>query len=265
MSLNVAVSGAAGRMGRKLVSLVITEPDTELASACEAPGHPDLGRDAGELAGMGPVGVPVTDGIGGSPEVIVDFSAPEGAARAARKASEIGCPLVTGTTGLDAHVKAEIESAAGRVPVLTAANFSLGVNLLYSLVRRAAEVLGPGYDVEIVEAHHNQKADAPSGTALRLGEAAAAVLHRDPRKDFVHGRSGKPGPRGASEIGFHAVRAGDVVGEHTVIFGGHGERVELVHRAHTRDTFMHGALRAARFLVGRPAGRYSMAQVLGLE
>ncbi len=265
MSLRIAVSGAAGRMGRRIVSLVIAEPDTELASACEQAGHPDLGRDAGELAGCGPVGIKLTDGIGGSPEVIVDFSSPEGAARAARKAAEIGVPLVTGTTALGAKERAEVESAAGRVAVLSAPNFSVGVNLLFRLAGEVAQALGPGYDVEIVEAHHNQKADAPSGTALRLGEAVAAALKRDPKKDFTHRRSGKPGARQPTEIGFHAVRGGDIVGDHVVIFAGPGERVELVHRAHTRDTFAHGALRAARFVVGKPAGRYTMAQVLGLE
>ncbi len=265
MALRVAVSGAAGRMGRRVVSLVVAEPDAELACACECAEHPDLGRDAGELAGCGELGVKLTDGIGGEPDVIVDFSTPEGAARAARKAEEIGCPLVTGTTALGPAEKAVIESAAGRVPVLTAPNFSLGVNLLFKLVGQVASALGNAYDVEIVEVHHNRKADAPSGTALRLGEAVAAALRRDTTKDFTHGRSGKPGPRGPSEIGFHAVRAGDVVGDHTVIFAGPGERVELVHRAHTRDTFVHGALRAARYLVGKPAGRYTMEQVLGLE
>jgi len=265
MSLRIAVSGAGGRMGRRVVSLVMAEPDLELASACEGEGHPDLGRDAGEVAGAGPVGIPITDGIGGEPEVIIDFSLPAGAARAARKAAEMGIPLVTGTTGLGAKERAELESAAGRVPVLEAPNFSLGVSVLTRLVKDAAQALGPGYDVEIVEAHHNRKADAPSGTALGLARAAAAALGRDTAKDLTYGRQGEPGPRKPTEIGIHAVRAGDIVGEHTVIFGGRGERVELVHRAQTRDNFVVGALRAARFLVGRPAGRYTMAQVLGLE
>lgn len=265
MSLRIAVSGVGGRMGRRVVSLVVAEPDLELVSACECGGHPDLGRDAGEVAGAGAVGIPITDGIGGDPGVIIDFSTPEGAVRAARKAAEIDVPLVTGTTGLGAKERAELESAAGRVPVLEAPNFSLGVNLLFRLVREAAQALGPGYDVEIIEAHHNQKADAPSGTALGIARAAAAALGRDTKKDLTYGRQGQPGPRKPTEIGVHAVRAGDIVGDHTVIFGGRGERIELIHRAHTRDTFVMGALRAARFLVGKPAGRYTMAQVLGLE
>jgi 4-hydroxy-tetrahydrodipicolinate reductase len=252
-------------MGKRVVSLVMAEPDLELASACECGGHPDLGRDAGEVAGAGPVGIPITDGIGGDPQVIIDFSLPEGAARAARKAAEIDVPLVTGTTGLGAKERAELESAAGRVPVLEAPNFSVGVNLLFRLVREAAQALGPGYDIEIIEAHHNQKADAPSGTALGIARVAAAALGRDMKKDLTYGRQGKPGARKPTEIGIHAVRAGDVVGEHTVIFGGRGERIEIVHRAHTRDNFAMGALRAARFLVGKPAGRYTMAQILGLE
>ena len=265
MGLRIAVSGAGGRMGRRVVSLVMAEPDLELVSACECDGHPDLGRDAGEVAGAGPAGIPVTDGIGGDPQVIIDFSLPRGTARAALKAAEIGVPLVTGTTGLGAKERAELESAAGRVPVLAAPNFSLGVNVLFRLVRDVAQALGPGYDVEIVEAHHNQKADAPSGTALGLARAAAEALGRDVKRDLTHGREGKVGARKPTEIGVHAVRAGDIVGDHTVIFGGRGERVELIHRAHTRDTFVMGALRAARFLVGKPAGRYTMEQVLGLE
>jgi 4-hydroxy-tetrahydrodipicolinate reductase len=252
-------------MGRRLVALIVAEPDMKLAAACEWPEHPELGRDAGTLAGCGETGIHLTDGIGGDPGVIVDFSSPEGTARAARKAAEIGVPLVTGTTALGAKEKAEVESAAGRVPVLTAPNFSLGVNLLFRLAHDVAQALGPGYDVEIVEAHHNRKVDAPSGTALGLGKAVAKALKRDAKKDFTHGRDGKPGARKPTEIGFHAIRAGDIVGEHTVIFGGRGERVELVHRAHTRDTFAMGALRAARFLVGKPAGRYTMDQVLGLD
>jgi len=265
MPLRIAVSGAAGKMGRRVVALVTSEPDCELVCACERPGHPDLGRDAGELAGSGKVGIPLTDGIGGNPQVVIDFSSPEGASRAARTAAEMGVPVVIGTTGLGAHEKAEIEAAAGRIPVLLAPNFSLGVNLLFRVAREVASALGPGYDVEIVEAHHNQKADAPSGTALRLGETIAAALKRDPKQDFRHGRSGTTGARRPSEIGFHAIRAGDIVGEHTVVFCGMGERIELVHRVHTRDTFVMGALRAARFLLGKPPGRYSMEQVLGLE
>ncbi len=265
MALRIAVSGAGGRMGKRVISLVTAEPDLELASACECGGHPDLGRDAGEVAGAGAIGIPITDGIGGDPQVVIDFSTPQGVVRAAEKAAEIGVPLVTGTTGLGAKERSQLESAAGRVPVLEAPNFSLGINLLLKLVRDVAQALGPGYDVEIIEAHHNRKADAPSGTALAIARAAAAALGRDTKKDLTYGREGKPGPRKPTEIGIHAVRAGDIVGEHTVIFGGRGERIELVHRAHTRDTFVMGALRAARFLVGKPAGRYTMAQVLGLE
>jgi len=264
MSLRVAVSGAAGRMGRRLVALIVAEPDTELVCACDRPDHPDLGRDVGELAGAGPTGIHLTDGIGNDPQVVIDFSTPEGAARAVRAARESGLPIVIGTTGLGAHEKAEIEAASGQIPVLRAPNFSLGVNLLARFVHDAAQALGPAYDVEVIEIHHNQKADAPSGTALKLANAAARALGRDPQKDFVHGRQGVTGARKPTEIGIHAVRGGDIVGEHVVIFAGPGERVELVHRAHTRDTFVVGALRAARFLVGKPPGRYTMDQVLDL-
>jgi 4-hydroxy-tetrahydrodipicolinate reductase len=265
MALRVAVSGAAGRMGRRLVELIIAEPDCDLACACERPGHPDLGRDVGELTTCGHIGIPLTDGIGSGPDVIIDFSSAEGAVRAAGLAAEIGIPIVSGTTALGAKEKAEIEAAAGRVPVLITPNFSVGVNLLFRLVREAAQALGPGYDVEIIEAHHNKKADAPSGTALRLGESVAGALGRDPNTDFVHGRSGQPGARKPTEIGFHAIRGGDIVGEHTVLFVGGGERIELSHRLNTRDALVKGSLRAARFLVGKAAGKYSMEQVLGLD
>ena len=265
MSLKVAVNGAAGKMGRRLVALVLREPDAEIVSASDRKGHPELGRDVGELAGAGPVRVHLTHDIQGEPEVIIDFSSPEGAAKSAKAAAELGVPLVTGTTGLGAREKAEIESAAGRVPVLAAPNFSVGVNLMFEITRTVAETLGPGYDVEIIEAHHNQKADAPSGTALRLAKMVADVLKRDPKKDYVHGREGRVGPRKPTEIGLHAVRAGDIVGEHTVIFGGMGERIELVHRAHTRDTFVGGAMRAAQWIIGKAPGKYSMDQVLGLD
>ena len=265
MSLKIAVNGAAGKMGRRLVALVIREPDVELVSASEREDHPELGRDVGEFAGAGPVRVHLTGEIGGEPEVIIDFSSPEGAAKSAKAAADIGVPVVIGTTGLGAHERAEVESAAGRVPVLVAPNFSVGVNLMFEITRKIAEVLGPGYDVEIIEAHHNQKADAPSGTALRLAKCVADALKRDPKKDYVHGREGRVGPRTPTEIGLHAVRAGDMVGEHTVLFGGRGERIELVHRAHTRDTFVAGAIRAAQWLIGKAPGKYSMEQVLGLD
>ena len=265
MSLRIAVNGAAGRMGRRLVALIAVEPDVELAGASDREDHPDLGRDVGELAGVGPIRVHLTHEIGGEPEVVIDFSSPAGTVKAVRAAAEMGIPVVVGTTGLGAHEMAEIESAAGRVPVLAAPNFSVGVNVMMDITRRVAEALGPAYDVEIIEAHHNQKADAPSGTALRLAKAVADALKRDPRQDYVHGREGRVGPRKPTEIGIHAVRAGDIVGEHTVIFGARGERLELVHRAHTRDTFVAGAIRAAQWLVGKAPGRYSVEQALGLD
>jgi 4-hydroxy-tetrahydrodipicolinate reductase len=265
MALRVAVSGAAGRMGKRLISSIVSEPDCELVCACERSGHPDLGRDVGELTGCGHIGIPLTDGIGSGPDAIIDFSSPEGAMRAIHTAVESGVPIVVGTTALGAKEKAELEAAAGRVAVVATPNFSVGVNLLFRVVHDVAQALGPGYDIEIIEAHHNQKADAPSGTALRLGETVASALRRDPKSDFVHGRRGQVGARRPTEIGFHAVRGGDIIGEHTVLFAGGGERIELTHRVSTRDAFVKGAMRAARFLVGKAPGKYSMEQVLGLE
>ncbi len=263
----VAISGAAGRMGRRLVALTLEDAELELAAALETAGNPVLGQDAGLLAGVGrECGVKVTAWLGeaGKPDCIVDFSAPEGAVRRAEEAAGLGSALVSGTTGLSADQKAVFATAAKKIPVILAPNMSVGANLLFKLTGDAARTLGAGYDIEVVEAHHHNKADAPSGTALGLAQAAADGRGLDLGKHAVHGRSGRPGARPRDEIGIHAVRAGDIIGEHTVIFATGGERIELVHRVSSRDGFCLGALRAAKFLAGKPAGNYTMAQVLGL-
>jgi len=261
----VAISGAAGRMGRRLVALTLEDPELELAGALEAAGNPVLGQDAALLAGVGrECGVKVTEALAGRVDCIVDFSAPEGAVRRVEDAVRSGSALVAGTTGLDDKQKAAFTAAAGRIPLILAPNMSVGANLLFKLTGDAARALGAGYDIEVVEAHHHNKADAPSGTALGLAQAAADGRGLDLRKHAVHGRSGRPGARPRDEIGIHAVRAGDIIGEHTVIFATGGERIELVHRVTSRDGFCLGALRAAKFLAGKPPGAYTMAQVLGL-
>jgi len=260
--IRIAVNGAAGRMGRRLVALIAEEKDLRLVAALEQAGHPDLGRDAGELAGCGALGVAVRDVWDERADVLIDFSAPAGTMGRVREAVEKRCAMVIGTTGLTDQQKAEIEKASGRIPVLLAPNMSLGMNLMFRLAAEAAAALGAEYDVEIVEAHHRFKKDAPSGTALRLAEEIARATGRDVAKDTVHGRHGRDALRKSGEIGLHAVRAGDIVGDHTVIFSALGERIELVHRAHTRDTFARGALRAARFLAGGTAGLYAITDVL---
>lgn len=262
--LRIGVNGAAGRMGQRLVSLITAAKDLELVAALEADGHKELGRDAGELAGVGPVGVTVTASIEERPDVLVDFSSPESTVRRALDCAGIKTALVVGTTGLTPDQVSALKKAANSVPCVFAPNMSVGVNVLAKLVRQAAAALGPDYDVEVIEAHHRFKKDAPSGTALKLAEAAAEGLRRDLADVAVYGRHGKPGERTPHEIAIHAVRAGDIVGEHTVMFGALGEHLELRHSAHSRDTFVRGALRAARFVADKKPGMYSMEDVLGI-
>ena len=262
--VRLLINGAAGRMGKHLVALAAQDPELRLVAAFERPDHPDLGKDAGAVAGIEPLGVEIAARGPVEADVAVDFSSRESSLEMLRWCPEQGIALVVGTTGLGEEGTALLEAAARRIPCLMAPNMSLGVNLLFSLVGRVAAALGDDYDVEIIEAHHRYKRDAPSGTALRLGERVAEALGRSLEEVAVHGRHGLVGERPRPEIGFHAVRAGDIVGEHTVVFGGVGERVELRHVATSRETFARGALRAAKFLVGKPPGAYSMADVLAL-
>jgi len=262
--IKVAIPGCAGRMGRALVQAVAAAQEMELAAASEAPGSPAVGQDVGLVAGLAPLGVTVTDDPGRlleSATAVIDFTLPPATAAICPRCAELGIPLVVGTTGLDDGQQEALRQAARRVPVVFAPNMSVGVNVLLRLAAEAARLLGPDYDLEIVEAHHGRKVDAPSGTALAL---ARALTGGSPGQRACHGRSGQVGPRPADQIGIHAVRGGDVVGEHTVLFLGEGERVELVHRASSRQTFARGAVRALRWAAGRPPGLYSMGDVLGL-
>jgi 4-hydroxy-tetrahydrodipicolinate reductase len=264
MARRLAVLGASGRMGRRVIACLGSEPGLELVAAVAHAGSAALGVDAGLLAGVGPCGVEVVaigPGCFGEAEVVIDFSLPEGLLAGLRQLE--GRALVSGVTGGGAELAAALEEAATVGPLLVAANFSTGVHVLAHAVRMAAAAL-PKHDVEIVEAHHRLKVDAPSGTALLLAQAVAEARGWSLEEHLRHGRSGRVGVRG-EEIGMHALRGGDVVGEHTVWFAGEGERVMLGHVASSRDTFAHGALRSAAWLVGRPAGRYTMGQVLGLE
>lgn len=263
MKTTIAINGAGGRMGQRLVALAREDAGLKVVAALDAPGSPALGRDAGELAGVGPVGVPVTADLPlePRPECVIDFSAPAGTMAVLPVCVARRVPLVVATTGHTEAQKAEIEAAAHDTAVLFAPNMSLVVNLLFKLVRQAAEALnGKGFDAEIVERHHRYKKDSPSGTAVHFAE----VIREVQGGRFVHGREGLVGERQADEIGLHAVRAGDNVGEHTIIFSTLGETLELVHKGHSRDSYARGALLAAKFLATKTAGRYTMADVLGL-
>jgi len=262
--IEVAVSGAAGRMGRTLVRLIAEADDLRLAAALEAPGHEAVGADAGTLAGVGPTGVEVTDALPGRTDALVDFSLPDGSVERIEACAEAGIPCVVGTTGFSKGQRARVEAAAGKTAVLAAPNMSVGVNVLFHLGAELARTLGPAYDIEIVEAHHRFKKDAPSGTALKIAEEIAGATGRDLATSAVHGRGPDHPPRKEGEIGIHAVRGGDIVGEHIIYYTAVGERLELKHVAHSRDTFAHGALRAARWVADRGPGLYSMTDVLGL-
>jgi 4-hydroxy-tetrahydrodipicolinate reductase len=263
----IAIAGAAGRMGRTLIAACAEQPALTLAAAFEHAGSAALGSDSGLLAGLAPNGVAVTadDTLSGAPfDVLIDFTSPTATLAHARACAAAGRALVIGTTGLDAAQKDELAALARQVPVVFAPNMSVGVNLCLALLRQAAQVLGDDFDVEIIEAHHRHKVDAPSGTALRMGEVVAEALGRDLRQCAVYGREGQTGARDRQTIGFATVRGGDVVGDHTVLFAGDGERVEITHKASSRLTFARGALRAAAWLAGRPAGLHDMQDVLGL-
>lgn len=254
-------------MGTAVVRAIQQSAGTSLVAAIDKAGSPRLGKDAGEISAAGNLGITVSDNI--EPylkpgTVIIDFTRPEASLTYIRAAAKKAVPIVVGTTGFDPRQTAQIKRLSRRTPALLSANTSLGVNVLVSLLGTAAKLLGDDYDVEIVEAHHRFKKDAPSGTALALGRAIAGALNRDLDKVSIHGRKGIVGERSEKEIALLSVRAGDIVGEHTVIFGGIGERLEFVHRAHSRDTFAHGAIRAARWLARQNAGLYGMQDVLRL-
>jgi 4-hydroxy-tetrahydrodipicolinate reductase len=264
---DVVVAGAAGRMGSRLVALLQDERELRLVGALEAPGHPAVAKDAGEVAGIGRIGVPISgdpDGVIAKDRILVEFSVPEATlAHLAVVASE-GGRAVIGTTGLSPAQRQEVEQLARQVPILLSPNMSVGVNVAFRVLAEMARMLGDDYDVEITEVHHRFKKDAPSGTALGMAEVVAQAMGRDLAKTAVYGRQGLTGERTRKEIGVMSLRSGDVVGEHTVSFGALGERLELTHRAHSRDTFARGALRATRFIANAGPGLYTMQHVLGL-
>ena len=268
MSTRVAVVGANGRMGRCLIEAAHQGGHTRMSAAFARSGSPLIGQDAGQVAGIGQIGVPVVDDIPGHCDdfdVLVDFTSIEATMRHLELCRASGRAIVIGTTGLSEAQKNTLADAARDIPVVFAPNMSIGINVLLEVLGQVATMLGDDYDVEIIEAHHRHKVDAPSGTALRLGESVADALDRDLQRVAIYGREGITGERAAETIGFSTIRGGDVVGDHTVLFAGIGERVEITHKASSRMTFAKGAVRAAHWVADKPAGLYDMSHVLGLK
>lgn len=267
MSIRIAVTGAAGRMGKTLIEAVTLNPDTTLGAAIERPDSSLLGADAGEVAGQGRNGVAIvgelTDVIADF-DVLIDFTAPAATVANAQVCAENNKVMVIGTTGCNEEQLASIRDAASKTAICMASNFSTGVNLCFKLLKEAAQILGDDYDVEVVEAHHRHKVDSPSGTALSMGQAVAEGLDRNLKEVAIYGREGQVGARPQQEIGFATVRGGDVVGDHTVMFLADGERVEITHKASSRMSFARGAVRAAAWTAPKSPGLYNMQDVLGL-
>jgi len=269
MTINVGITGAAGRMGRTLIEAIdLSSNDMVLAAALEQPESSLLGADAGELAGLGKKGVALVgslDEVIDQIDVLIDFTVPAATVANARLCAEKGKAIVIGTTGFTPEQLAELDAAAAKAAVCKASNFSTGVNVCFQLLDMAARVLGDDVDIEVYEAHHRHKIDAPSGTALSMGQVVADALGRDLDKVAVYGREGQTGARDRDTIGFATVRGGDIVGDHTVTFAAEGERVEITHKASSRMSFARGAVRAANWLVGNKPGLYDMQDVLGLK
>ncbi len=262
------VAGAAGRMGQRIISMVHQNKETALAGAFERADHPCVNQDAGQVAGLGALGVQIAgslEELADQGEVLIDFTTPEATLANMRTAVSKGLDMVIGTTGITGENLEEIQRLAGKIRCVLAPNMSVGVNVMFKIAGEMARILGRDYDLEILEAHHRMKKDAPSGTAMRLAQILAEATNRDLGKVGVYERKGMIGERSDDEIGIQTWRAGDITGEHTVMFGGIGERLELTHRAHNRDNFARGAVRAALWVGNQPKGLYDMQDVLGLK
>lgn len=260
---SIAITGAAGRMGQRLISLAREAATFNIVGAIEKPDSSFLGRDSGEVAGVGPIGLPITFDLKPTPQVLIDFSHPVATRHWLKVCRDRGIAMVVGTTGLHKVDHAAIDVAAEAIPVLQAGNMSLGVNLLLKVVAEVAAKLGDDYDIELLEAHHRFKKDAPSGTAAALVDSILAATGKD-ASHLVYGRHGDDVPRKRGTVGVHSLRMGDEIGTHTVSYATLGERIEITHRATNRDVFAHGALKAAAWLAGRKPGRYTVSDVLGL-
>lgn len=263
----IIVTGASGRMGKRLIALVKEMPMLQLSGAIEAKGHRDIGKDAGEIAGCGSLAITLTDDLSKvipQGDVIIDFTSPEATLEHLAQAAQYKRAMVIGTTGLSSDAMDQLHKHAKCIPCVQAPNMSVGINVLLQIIGRVAKALGNEYDLEIIDAHHNKKKDAPSGTAKKLAEVLAVSRNWDLQQTGVYSRHGMIGERIQQEIGIQTIRAGDIVGDHTVLYGGPGERIEITHRAHNRDPFARGALRAAQWVVHQTPGLYSMADVLEL-
>ena len=263
----VAVAGASGRMGQMLIEAIRASGDCQLAGALDIPASPAIGNDAAAFLGVAsgvPVSADLKAGLSGS-QVLIDFTRPEGTLAHLKVCRQLGVNAVVGTTGLSEEQKAQVADAARDIAIVMAPNMSVGVNVTFKLLEMAAKALATGYDIEIIEAHHRHKVDAPSGTALKMGEVIAQALGRDLKECAVYAREGVTGERDPSTIGFSAIRGGDIVGDHTVLFAGTGERIEITHKSASRATYAQGSLRAVRFLAGKKKGLFDMFDVLGLR
>jgi 4-hydroxy-tetrahydrodipicolinate reductase len=266
-AMKIAVAGASGRMGRMLIEAIVADADAQLAGALDIAGSPAIGTDAGAFLGK-PAGVAIESELSkglAEARFLIDFTRPEGTLKHLDYCAQHGIKMIIGTTGFDAAGKAAIESAAKQTAIVFAPNMSVGVNVTMKLLELAAKSFSHGYDIEIIEAHHRQKVDAPSGTALKMGEVIADALGRDLKEVGVFAREGVTGERDPSSIGFATIRGGDIVGDHTVLFAGIGERIEITHKSSSRVTYAHGSLRAARFLQQKDHGLFDMQDVLGLR
>ena len=264
--IGAIVVGAAGRMGGRLIQAIKESPSMKLSGAVERPDHPSIGADIGELHGLGRLGIVLGGELKKAKgDVIINFSNPSASMESLEFAHRAGLAIVIGTTGLSSGQIGRMKELAGGVRCVFSPNMSVGMNVMFRVVRDVARALGSDYDVEIIETHHHLKKDSPSGTAVKLGQCVAEALGREFSRVAVYGRKGMVGERTREEIGMQVVRAGDIVGEHTVLFGGIGERLEIIHRAHSRDNFARGAVRAALWVVDQPNGLYDMEDVLGLN
>ena len=267
MAIRIAVAGASGRMGRMLIEAILADPELHLCGALDAPASSALGHDAGEFLGA-TTGVSITANLAiglKEAQILIDFTRPEGSLHHLSACVERSVGMVIGTTGFDVAGKSAIEAASKKIGIVFAPNMSVGVNVTLKLLEMAAKNLSHGYDIEIIEAHHRHKVDAPSGTALKMGEVVAQALGRDLKQVAIYGREGVTGERDPSTIGFSTIRGGDIVGDHTVLFAGTGERIEITHRSASRATYAQGSLRAARFLITREQGLFDMQDVLDLK
>jgi 4-hydroxy-tetrahydrodipicolinate reductase len=265
---NIAIVGAAGRMGRMLIETINADAEAKLTAAVDQPGHTAVGADAGEYAGVGKLGVAISDSLAAVSndfDVLIDFTIAAATEQHVAFCQAAGKQLVIGTTGLTPEQNSQIQAAGKVIPIVYAPNYSVGVNATFKLLEVAAKIFGDSVDIEITEAHHRHKVDAPSGTALKMGEVVADALNRNLRDVAVYGREGQTGERERETIGFTTIRAGDIIGEHQVMFAGQGERLEISHRAHSRENFAAGAVRAANWITRQAPGVFDMQDVLGLK